>query len=219
MLSNTAQRHRIIGIQPGGLRPPQIDEIAQLVEIVFLFLQKPQRLTLVGQGSGEIVDLGLAEMWIKILDAFVQCQAFPAEPASTHQQHRFMLGHRANGRVGEYGPAFAGRGRFDHDPLAEPVAVTRFVAQAVLSVLLCGLQDSFEKVIGFMDRLILAITHLILPGIIANQHPHARGVFGADAVTQLAIECALTNLETQVAEGIGVKAQGAQHQALGVGSD
>ncbi|MCY1458988.1 hypothetical protein D9M71_764250 [compost metagenome] len=70
-----------------------------------------------------------------------------------------------------------------------------------------------------MDRLILAITHLILPGIIANQHPHPRGVIGADAVTQLAIECALTNFEAQVAEGIGVKAQSAQHQALGLGRD
>ena len=190
-----------------------------MVEIVFLFLKKLHWLALFGQGSGEVVDLGLAEMRIKILNAFVQCQAFLAQPPSTHQQHRFMLGHRANGRVGEYGPAFAGRGRFGHDPFPELFSIPRFVAQGVLSILLRGLQDGFEKIIGFMDRLILAITHLILPGLVANQHPHPRGVLGADAVTQLAIEGALTNLQAQVAEGVGVEAQGAQHQTLGVGRD
>jgi hypothetical protein len=124
---------------------PAMDDAVQLVQSIFLFLQKRHGLTLCGQGTGEIVDLGLAEMRIKILNAFVQCQAFLAQPPSTHQQHRFMLGHRANGRFGEYGPAFARRSRFGHDPFPELFSIPRFVAQGVLTILLRGLQDGFEK--------------------------------------------------------------------------
>ncbi|MNG23652.1 hypothetical protein D3C84_1082820 [compost metagenome] len=39
VLPDATQRNRIIGIQPGGLDLPEIDEFAQLVEIVFLFFQ------------------------------------------------------------------------------------------------------------------------------------------------------------------------------------
>lgn len=63
-----------------------------------------------------------------------------------------------------------GGSRFGHDPFPELFSIPRFVAQGVLSILLRGLQHGFEKIIGFMDRLILTITHLILPGFVANQH-------------------------------------------------
>ncbi|MNN56851.1 hypothetical protein D3C81_1718080 [compost metagenome] len=39
VLPSAMQRNRIIGIQPGGLDLPEIDEFMQLVEIVFLFFQ------------------------------------------------------------------------------------------------------------------------------------------------------------------------------------
>ncbi|MNK90281.1 hypothetical protein D3C87_1103270 [compost metagenome] len=85
-----------------------------------------------------------------------------------------------------------------------------------MPILLRGLQHGFKKIIRFMDRLIVTITHLILPGVVANQYPHPRGVIGAGAAAQLAIDGALTNLQAQVAKDVCVDAQGAEHQALGV---
>ncbi|MNK93523.1 hypothetical protein D3C87_1136850 [compost metagenome] len=70
-----------------------------------------------------------------------------------------------------------------------------------------------------MDLLIFGVTHFILSGFVANHQSHPGCIFRPGAASQFAVDGALADLDTQVAEGIGLHPQGAQHQAFGIAAD
>ncbi|MNS18424.1 hypothetical protein D3C72_501170 [compost metagenome] len=198
---------------------PGIEDLPQFLKVLCLLLNDTQRLTLLYQGIGERIDFTLTEILMEILNTFMQRSCISAYATTTNQQHRFMLGDRSYGRHGQYRTALAWRCGLGDDPFPEKLTITRPVAQGTLPFLAHGMEQGGQEPVSIVDWQACGIAHLILPGGFVNHDPHLPGVLRPGAATQFAIERALADLDAQAAEGVGVDAQGAQHQALGVDVD
>ncbi|MNN14347.1 hypothetical protein D3C81_1274080 [compost metagenome] len=156
---------------------------------------------------------------MQVVNPFVQRLTGLAGTGTTYQQHGLVLGHSTNRWRGQNRPALARCFDLCDDPLLEELGIARSISHRSHPIPAHGLEQGWKKIIGRMDLLIFGVTHFILSGFVANHQSHLGCIFRPGAASQFAIEGALADFDAQVAEGIGLHPQGAQHQAFGIAAD